>query len=537
MSENDNHPPRPQEPPTADVERGADTPVPVDSPSDERPTESIGGTRAEPAAGDTHAVPAADTPAGDTHPGPAAGDTPAGDTQAAPAAGAAGAPAGGWNQSGGWQAASGAYQPGRYPAGGYQQGGYQQGGYQPGGYQPTAQHGSAQHGGYQGSGQYGAGQPGYPAPTATYQNPWAAGAGAPPHPPSRPSSAGRFGRWAAAGVLALLLACGGGLAGGLIVHEVDQEDTTTSATSTGTSTGAAPTIDRSSLAGIVAAVQPSVVDIKTQSGEGSGVVLTSDGYVLTNNHVVAGATGSVSVSFSNGRTASAKVVGTDPKSDLAVVKANGVSGLTAAKFGDSSGMRVGDSVFAIGSPLGLEGSVTSGIISATNRTIVESGEETGGARNSIAGALQTDAAINPGNSGGALVNLSGEVVGINTAIATSGQGQGNIGVGFAIPSNRAKQVADQLIKGGKVSHPYLGLGVSDAPNNGGALVSQVVRGAPAEKAGIKQGDVITKAGDKAIHNGDDLVSAVQSSKVGDKLTLTVSRNGSEQTITVTVGES
>ena len=536
MSENDTHPPRPPEPAATGAERGADAPAPVDSPTEParpwglEPAATRAQDAAEPTPADRDETPTESIGAapGDTRPaGGTSGEVPVGEAHPAGQAYPSGAAAaGGWNQSGGWQAPPGGYQPGQYPGGGYQPGGYQTAGYQPGGYQGA-------QGGYPGA----AHQGGYPGgQTAVHDNPWAAGA--PPQGPSSPSRSGRFGRWAAAGVLAVLLACGGGVAGGLIVHQADQDGSSTSATSnSGNSNGSAPTIDRSSLAGIVAAVQPSVVDIKTQSGEGSGVVLTSDGYVLTNNHVVAGANGSVSVSFSNGRTASARVVGTDPKSDLAVVKANGVSGLTAAKFGDSSSMRVGDAVFAIGSPLGLEGSVTSGIISATNRTIVESGEDNGGARNSIAGALQTDAAINPGNSGGALVNLSGEVVGINTAIATSGQGQGNIGVGFAIPSNRAKQVADQLIKGGKVSHPYLGLGVSDAPNNGGALVSQVVRGAPADKAGVQQGDVIIKAGGKDIHSGDDLVSVVQASKVGDQLTLTVTRNGSQKTIAVTVGES
>jgi putative serine protease PepD len=482
MSENDSHAQVPQETAATGTTPGAE------------PVTQVDRTVPEPAAG---------------YPG-----EPAREPVTAPAA--AGAP-GGWNRSGGWPAA-----PHGSATPTYQY--------------PSAQYPPAQYP-YPQTGQpVGGAQPGDAAnPAAAYPSPWA-GAQTPPAEPGQ-RSGGRAGRWFGAGVLALALACGGGVAGGLLVHQVDERGGTgTTVGTSSTSSNPAPTIDRTSLAGIVASVQPSVVDIKTQSGEGSGVVLTSDGYVLTNNHVVEGGGSTVSVSFSDGRTADAKVVGTDPKSDLAVVKANGVSGLTAAKFGDSSAMRVGDAVFAIGSPLGLEGSVTSGIISATNRTIVEN-SETNGSRNSIAGALQTDAAINPGNSGGALVNLSGQVVGINTAIATSGQGQGNIGVGFAIPSNRAKQVADQLIKGGKVSHPYLGIGVSDAPNNGGALVAQVVANSPAQRAGLRQNDVITRAGDKEIHSGDDLVSVVQSSKVGDKLTLTVTRNGSSQQITVTVGES
>src|SRR5262249_5094525 len=157
--------------------------------------------------------------------------------------------------------------------------------------------------------------------------------------------------------------------------------------------------------------------------------------------------------------AQATIVGTDPASDLAVIKAQGVSGRTPAKFGDSNNIQQGDTVLALGSPLGLDGSVTAGIVSALDRTISGAGGQSQprhGRPTSISHAIQTDAAINPGNSGGALVNLAGEVIGINTAIATSGQGEGNIGVGFAIPSNRAKQVADQLLKGQKVSHPFLG---------------------------------------------------------------------------------
>jgi putative serine protease PepD len=237
------------------------------------------------------------------------------------------------------------------------------------------------------------------------------------------------------------------------------------------------------------------------------------------------------VTFSDGRTTNATIVGTDPAGDLAMVKVTGAGKLTAATFGDSDNLRVGDTVLALGSPLGLQGSVTAGIVSALHRTIE------GNARSgrSIGDAIQTDAAINPGNSGGALVNTAGEVVGINTAIATSGQGEGNIGVGFAISSNRAKATAQQLAKGGKVTHPVLGVQVQDAPG-GGALISAVTAGSPAEQAGIKQGDVVKKAGTRTIGNSADLVSTVQAAKPGDKLPLTVSTNGAERQVTVTLGE-
>jgi putative serine protease PepD len=299
-------------------------------------------------------------------------------------------------------------------------------------------------------------------------------------------------------------------------------------------------INSADLPKIAASVQDSVVSITTGSGEGSGVILSADGYILTNNHVIASARGdTVRVIFANGRTAQARIIGTDPKTDLAVVRATGVSGLKAAKFGDSDAMQVGDQVLALGSPLGLQGSVTAGIISARDRTI-RTGDSTPldprQGVSSIAGLLQTDAPINPGNSGGALVNTRGEVIGINTAIATSGQSTGNIGVGFAIPSNKATDVAGKLQRGEKVSHPSLGVSVT-AAENGGAVVAYVTPGSPAEKAGLQQGDVITKFGDTVVNDSDDLVGAVQARKVGDRVEVQYQRNGSPATATVTLAET
>jgi putative serine protease PepD len=216
-----------------------------------------------------------------------------------------------------------------------------------------------------------------------------------------------------------------------------------------------------------------------------------------------------------------------------VVKAQGVSNLPAAAFGNSDRLQQGDTVLAMGSPLGLDGSVTAGIVSALHRTFTAGAQGADG--ETIPDAIQTDAAINPGNSGGPLVNLAGEVIGINTAIATSGQSEGNIGVGFAIPSNRAKEVSTALLKGEKVSHPYLGIGVADA-TGGGAVVSDVVSDSPAANAGLARGDVITKVGTKAIRSADDLIAAVQAAKPGEKLSVTINRNGSEKQVSVTVGE-
>jgi len=375
----------------------------------------------------------------------------------------------------------------------------------------------------------------------------AAGAGFPPPLwASQPAPAAvnrppsRAGKAVAIGAAAVVLSVSSGLVGAVIANGMSDSSPTTTVNTR--PAAAAPVIDRSSLAGIAEAVRPSVVSISTGSGEGSGVVLTKDGFILTNNHVVASATGDrVNVTFSNGKGAQATITGTDPQTDLAVVKASGVSDLRAATFGDSSAMRVGDTVLALGSPLGLQGSVTAGIVSALNRTIDASGEqrsplEQPTVRRSMSGLLQTDAPINPGNSGGALVNTNGDVIGINTAIATSGQGQGNIGVGFAIPSNRAKLVAEQLMKGQKVSHPFLGVNVSDT-ENGGALISAVTDGGPAAKAGLQKGDVVVQIGATEINDSDDLVSAVQTGKVGDRLAVTYTRNGDQRTTTVTLGEA
>ncbi|MFD6613078.1 trypsin-like peptidase domain-containing protein [Micromonospora chalcea] len=372
----------------------------------------------------------------------------------------------------------------------------------------------AQHG-QQGYQPYQAGQP---------TPPWAA------PQPARPSRAGKF---IGAGALALALMFGSGVAGGALALALDPDGPTRTYS-------AAPIINSADLPKIAASVQDSIVTIMTGSGEGSGVILSADGFVLTNNHVVAGAGGdTVRVVFANGKSASAKIVGTDPKTDLAVVQASGVSDLKAAKFGDSDAMQVGDQVLALGSPLGLQGSVTAGILSARDRTIqAGSGQQNPqqGA-SSISGLLQTDAPINPGNSGGALVNTRGEVIGINTAIATAGQGStGNIGVGFAIPSNKAKDVAEKLQRGEKISHPSLGVSVNGA-EDGGALVAAVTPGSPAEKAGIQRGDVITKFGDKVINDSNDLVGAVQAGKVGDRVEVEYKRNGSAETATVTLAET
>jgi putative serine protease PepD len=294
---------------------------------------------------------------------------------------------------------------------------------------------------------------------------------------------------------------------------------------------------------VAAAVQPSVVSVTVSgasgSAEGSGVILRSDGTILTNNHVVEGAGdgGSLRVRFADGRTAAARLVGRDPSTDLAVIRAQGVSGLKPATLGSSAGLHVGDTVLALGSPLGLDGSVTAGIVSALHRTVDLGGDGRPGPSASLSDAIQTDAAINPGNSGGPLVDANGAVVGINTAIASlGGGGSGNIGVGFAIPVDEARSVAEQLIAGRTPRHALLGVEVSDDPS-GGALIGQVTPGSGADRAGLRTGDVVTRVDATPIADGSALAAAIRSRQPGDKVVLTYRRDGQERTATVTLGSA
>jgi putative serine protease PepD len=436
-------------------------------------------------------------------------------------------------------------------------------------YGPQQQTGyEQQYPGYPGQAGYGQsyGQPGYQQPyqqQSAYAGGWAPGTTQTQPPPSgdgqpawaypvgtgtEPRNPGRGRKIFVAGAAAILIALGAGGVGAATALAFDDNDNNRTVQTSNSSTNRV--VDRSSLAQIASAVQDSVVSITTESGEGSGVILSADGYIVTNNHVVATAQGnSVTVIFADGKKATATIVGTDPRTDLAVVKASGVSDLKAATFGSSANMQVGDTVLALGSPLGLEGSVTAGIISAKDRTIQSSGEDNqqetpfGGqsqqgsaAGTTMSGLLQTDAPINPGNSGGALVNTNGEVIGINSAIATQGSGTGNIGLGFAIPSDKAELVANDLMAGKKVSHPALGVGVAEA-ENGGALVSNVTAGSAAAKAGLQQGDVVTGVDGKPIDDANDLVAAVQAGAVGQKMTIEYTRNGAKKSATVTLSEA
>jgi putative serine protease PepD len=289
------------------------------------------------------------------------------------------------------------------------------------------------------------------------------------------------------------------------------------------------------------AAAPGVVDITVVTGssapnfapgggqssaEGSGFVIDTNGDIVTNAHVVDGAS-SIKVRFQNGTTAKATLVGTDDSTDIAVIKVStDASLLHPLAWGSSKTAQVGQSVAAIGSPFGLPESMSAGIISAVGRTITAPNNY------SISGALQTDAAINHGNSGGPLLNLSGQVIGINAQIESDSGG--NDGVGFAIPADSAKSVANTLISGGKVQHAYLGIRVADA-STAGAQITSVVSGSPADKAGLKAGDVITAIDGNSITTADDLTAQVGAHQPSDVITVKVTRGGSAKDIKVTLG--
>ncbi|WP_425584429.1 trypsin-like peptidase domain-containing protein [Streptomyces ramulosus] len=316
--------------------------------------------------------------------------------------------------------------------------------------------------------------------------------------------------------------------------------------------------DPHSVAGIAQTALPGVVTLhvrgNAEQGTGTGFVLDRQGRILTNNHVVepAGDGGEISVTFSGGQTAKARVVGRDSGYDLAVVQVDNVSGLHPLTLGDSDAVRVGDPVVAIGAPYDLANTVTAGIISAKQRPITAGGEKGDGSDVSYVDALQTDAPINPGNSGGPLVDGRARVIGINSAIrAADGSSPdgttqgGSIGLGFAIPINQAKRVAEELINTGRATHPVIGVTLEMEYPGDGARVSgvgtdgrnPVTPGGPGAKAGIKGGDVITRLDGAPVHSGDELIVKIRSHRPGDELTLTVRRGGKDRTVHLTLGSS
>ena len=307
------------------------------------------------------------------------------------------------------------------------------------------------------------------------------------------------------------------------------------------------TVERApdSIAALAARVIPAVVSISVKgsagSGTGSGFFLDSDGFILTNNHVVESAarSGTITVELSDGKKYRAKLIGRDAPYDLAVLKID-VVGAPTLQLGNSDTVQVGDAVIAIGSPLGLSGTVTSGIISSKNRAVTTGN---GSGESSFINALQTDAAINPGNSGGPLVDATGAVIGVNSAIATLGFSSqaGSIGLGFAIPINQAKKTTEQLIRTGSATYPIMGISVDTRYTGTGALITSegvgITPGGPAAKAGLRAGDVIIEFDGSEVENSDELIVMIRSKNVGDKVKIKYKRGNLTREVTVTLAAS
>jgi putative serine protease PepD len=360
----------------------------------------------------------------------------------------------------------------------------------------------------------------------------------------------RRGVWVAA---AALIAGAIGGVGGAAGYSALSNDSSTpvrdALTAPVVQTGTTASSGTQSVESVAASVLPSVVKISVSSassaGSGSGIVLTSDGLILTNNHVaeIAANGGNMAVSFNNGTDTPAHIVGRDPLTDLAVIQAEGVSGLTPARLGSSSNLKVGEQVVAIGSPFGLDSTVTSGIVSALNRPVDASDGSPPSNSDSIFAGIQTDAAINPGNSGGALVNMQGQVVGMNSAIYTPtsspGTQGGSVGLGFAIPIDEARPIAEQLRNGQTATHARLGVTIEDATNSeglvDGAKVQQVSSDSAAAAAGLQAGDVITRIGGQPVTGADSLVALVRTYRPNDQVSLTVDHGGNSETMSVTLG--
>ena len=380
-----------------------------------------------------------------------------------------------------------------------------------------------------------------------------------PQPGPAPATSAPSGRRGTAGVLLAALLLGGvaGIGGAATYDALNDEPTTTSNTSnTADDFEATKTtvVEDGTVEKVANAVLPSVVKVNVSgqsgAGSGSGIVLSEDGKILTNNHVVAGVedSGAISVSFNDGTAKKATVVGTDPLTDIAVIQAEGASDLVPAALGKSGTLEVGQSVVAVGSPFGLNATVTSGIVSALHRPVSVSAEQEepenpfggesqpGQNLSTTYPAIQTDAAINPGNSGGPLIDMSGRVVGINSSIRTASSG-GSIGLGFAIPIDEVLPIVNQINDGEKPTHARLGVSVSNNPDalREGALLQQVENGGAADEAGLEVDDVITKIDDHVIDGSESLVATVRGHRPGDEVEITYVRDGKTATATADLG--
>ncbi|GAA2168628.1 S1C family serine protease [Actinomadura napierensis] len=397
--------------------------------------------------------------------------------------------------------------------------------------------------------------PGGPRPMGAFGPPMGTGPNWAPVPPP-PSSSGRGPGLGLLAIVALIVALVAGAVGaGIGVIATDDGDNDGGSVSLGGGSGSDTKVQSrppDSVAGVAQRVLPSVVMIRVKSSQGevggTGFIVNG-GYIVTNNHVVSeGGGGQIQVIFNDKKMLPATVKGSDPSSDVAVVKVEGQHSLPALALGDSTKIAVGDPVIAIGSPLGLQGSVTTGIVSSLNRAVPTQGE--GGGDSSYLNAIQTDAAINPGNSGGPLVDAKGRVIGINTAIATlggqslgGGEQSGSIGLGFAIPINQGRRVAEEIIRTGQVKMAKLGVLPDPQYQQGGARIMQqpvqgqqpVTKGGPADHAGLKPGDIITKVDDQPIEDATDLIAQIRSRAPGDRIKVTYQRGGKESTVEITLG--
>ncbi|MFI5799869.1 S1C family serine protease [Streptomyces sp. NPDC051677] len=397
-------------------------------------------------------------------------------------------------------------------------------------------------------GAVGAGEPGAGGAGGADGTGWGAAYQQPAPKPSR----GRGGLVAAILVAALVA---GGLGGGLGYTLAKNDDDSGSTTVSASTSGGDVKRDPGTVAGVAAKALPSTVTIEAESsngegGTGTGFVFDTQGHIVTNNHVVADAVdgGKVTATFPDGKKYNAEVVGHAQGYDVAVIKLkNAPSDLKPLALGDSDKVAVGDSTIAIGAPFGLSNTVTTGIISAKNRPVASS--DGTNSTSSYMSALQTDASINPGNSGGPLLDASGNVIGINSAIQSTGGGglggttqSGSIGLGFAIPINQAKYVAQQLIKTGQPVYAKIGASVSLQESTGGATITDkgannapaIESGGPADQAGLKPGDVITKLDDMVIDSGPTLIGEIWTHKPGDKVTITYERGGKSHTVDLTL---
>ncbi|HET6908598.1 MAG TPA: trypsin-like peptidase domain-containing protein [Mycobacteriales bacterium] len=356
--------------------------------------------------------------------------------------------------------------------------------------------------------------------------------------------------------LVLLVAIVAVLAGsvaGLVVHHADDSSAPHVTLGAPVAVGNSAERPQGSVAAVAAKILPSVVSIEVGGpgggDTGSGIVISGQGFVLTNNHVIASASaGSVTVVLPDEQRVNGHVVGRDPVSDLAVVRVRNVSGLRPAVLGSSASLAVGDPVVAVGSPLGLAGTVTTGVVSALDRPVA-AGDGSTQSADDLIDAIQTDAAINPGNSGGPLVDASGAVIGVNSAIATLGadptanQQGGSIGLGFAIPIDQAKRIAAEIIAHGYATHAVIGVRLNGTYPGIGAQIADpghndaVVPGGPAAKAGLRAGDVIISADGHPVTSADELIVAIRKHAPGEHMTLTFVRDGKHRTVTIVLGSA